>query len=104
MAWLAIIIAGLCEVTGVVGINGASRKKGWIYYALMIVSFAGSFALLSYAMQSLSMGTAYAVWTGIGTVGSTLLGMFVFGEPKEAKRLLFIAMILGSAIGLKLIS
>lgn len=69
----------------------------------MGVSFLLSFSLLSYAMQSLSMGTAYAVWTGIGTVGSTIVGMFIFGEPKEAKRVLFIAMILCSAVGLKLI-
>ncbi|MMZ69271.1 Multidrug resistance protein YkkD [compost metagenome] len=55
-------------------------------------------------MQSISMGTAYAVWTGMGTVGSTLVGMFLYGESKDAKRLLFIAMVLSAAVGLKLIA
>lgn len=104
MAWLALVGAGFCEIFGVIGINGASSRKGWRYVALMLVSFVCSFSLLSYAMTSIPMGTAYAVWTGIGTVGSTLTGMLLFGERKEAKRLLFIAMILVAAIGLKLIT
>ncbi|MCM3786080.1 multidrug efflux SMR transporter [Neobacillus mesonae] len=104
MAWAAVILAGLSEIIGVIGIKGLSSGKGKKYFLLMGVSFLLSFSLLSYAMQSLSMGTAYAVWTGIGTVGSTIVGMFIFGEPKEARRVLFIAMILCSAVGLKLIS
>ncbi|GAK41330.1 multidrug efflux SMR transporter [Paenibacillus urinalis] len=103
MAWAAVIFAGLSEILGVIGIKGMSSGKGKKYFLLMGISFLVSFSLLSYAMQSLSMGTAYAVWTGIGTVGSTIVGMFIFGEPKEAKRVLFIAMILCSAVGLKLI-
>lgn len=103
MAWAAVIFAGLSEILGVIGIKGMSSGKGKKYFLLMGLSFLISFSLLSYAMQSLSMGTAYAVWTGIGTVGSTIVGMFIFGEPKEAKRVLFIAMILCSAVGLKLI-
>lgn len=103
MAWAAVIFAGLSEILGVIGIKGMSSGKGKKYFLLMGISFLVSFFLLSYAMQSLSMGTAYAVWTGIGTVGSTIVGMFIFGEPKEAKRVLFIAMILCSAVGLKLI-
>ncbi|MCM3128355.1 MULTISPECIES: multidrug efflux SMR transporter [unclassified Paenibacillus] len=103
MAWAAVIFAGLSEILGVIGIKGMSSGKGKKYFLLMGVSFLLSFSLLSYAMQSLSMGTAYAVWTGIGTVGSTIVGMLIFGEPKEAKRVLFIAMILCSAVGLKLI-
>ncbi|BFH65635.1 MULTISPECIES: DMT family transporter [Paenibacillus] len=104
MAWAAVVLAGICEVIGVIAIKGVTQKKGWTAYAMLFASFAGSFALLSYAMNTLAMGTAYAVWTGIGTVGSTLTGMFLFGEPKEWRRLLFISMILGSAVGLKLIS
>ncbi|MEC0242034.1 multidrug efflux SMR transporter [Paenibacillus dokdonensis] len=104
MAWVAIVLAGICEIFGVIGMKGVTQKKGWSSYALMFASFAGSFLLLSYAMNTLPMGTAYAVWTGIGTVGSTIVGMFIFGEPKEWRRILFIAMILGSAVGLKLIS
>ncbi|MCJ8012824.1 multidrug efflux SMR transporter [Paenibacillus sp. KQZ6P-2] len=104
MAWAAIVLAGLCEIFGVIGIKGVTQKKGWSAYALMLASFAASFSLLSYAMKTLPMGTAYAVWTGIGTVGSTVVGMLLFGEPKEWRRILFITMILGSAVGLKLIS
>ncbi len=104
MAWAAIVLAGFCEIFGVIGIKGVSQKKGLGAYVLMLASFAGSFLLLSYAMNTLPMGTAYAVWTGIGTVGSTIVGMFLFGEPKEWRRVLFIAMILGSAVGLKIIS
>lgn len=103
MAWLAIVLAGMSEIIGVIGIKGMSSGKGKKYLLLMALSFLLSFSLLSYAMQSLSMGTAYAVWTGIGTVGSTVVGMWIYGEPKEAKRLLFIAIILCSAVGLKLI-
>ncbi|MDR0269310.1 multidrug efflux SMR transporter [Paenibacillus sp.] len=104
MAWTAIILAGICEVIGVIGIKGVTQNKGWLAYAILFGSFAGSFSLLSYAMNTIPMGTAYAVWTGIGTVGSTIVGMILFGEPKEWRRMLFIAMILGSAVGLKLIS
>lgn len=104
MAWIAIVIAGLCEMFGVIGIKGVTQKKGLPAYALLIISFVISFSLLSFAMNTLPMGTAYAVWTGIGTVGSTLVGMFLFGERKEWLRVLFIAMILASAVGLKLIS
>ncbi|WP_422658641.1 DMT family transporter [Paenibacillus sp. EC2-1] len=104
MAWLALILAGGFEVTGVIGIKGVSQRKGWPYLALMALSFAASFSLLSFAMTTLPMGTAYAVWTGIGTVGSTVAGMFLFGEPKEWRRVLFISMILCSAVGLKVLT
>ncbi|NGZ76186.1 DMT family transporter [Saccharibacillus alkalitolerans] len=104
MAWLAIVLAGCCEVFGVIGLKQVSMRKGLPAYALLIAAFTGSFSLLTYAMQHIAMGTAYAVWTGIGTVGGALVGMFLYGEPKEARRLLFIAMILSAAVGLKLIS
>lgn len=104
MAWLALVLAGAFEVTGVIGIKGVSQQKGLRPLALMILSFAGSFSLLSFAMATLPMGTAYAVWTGIGTVGSTVTGMLLYGEPREWRRLLFISMILCSAIGLKILT
>lgn len=104
MAWIALILAGACEITGVIGIQGVSRRKGWGYLLLLGASFTASFSLLSYAMESLPMGTAYAIWTGIGTVGSATVGMLLFGEPREWRRLLFIAMILCAAVGLKVIT
>ncbi|OBA02417.1 transporter [Paenibacillus polymyxa] len=104
MAWIALVIAGCSEVLGVIGMKGVTVGKGWKALALMILSFILSFSLLSYAMKSLPMGTSYAVWTGIGTVGSIVTGMFLYGEQKSVLRVLFIAMILAAALGLKLIS
>ncbi|MFH0071056.1 DMT family transporter [Peribacillus sp. NPDC056705] len=104
MAWIALVFAGLFEIGGVIGIKGVSQRKGWRYVLLLAGSFSISFSLLSYAMVYLPMGTAYAIWTGIGTVGGAITGMFMFGEPKEWRRILFIAMILCSAVGLKLFS
>lgn len=104
MAWISLVLAGCCEVLGVIGMNQIARKKSYLFYVLLVVSFAGSFSLLTYAMNSLPMGTAYAVWTGIGTVGSALVGMLLFGESKTWTRMLCIAVILASAIGLKLIT
>lgn len=103
MAWIAVFIAGCLEVVGVIGMKRLSLRK-WDGVFYMVVSFCISLWLLSYAMRTLPMGTVYGVWTGIGTVGSTLTGMFLYGEPKEWKRLLFISMILGFAVGLKLLS
>ncbi|WP_068677461.1 multidrug efflux SMR transporter [Oceanobacillus sp. Castelsardo] len=103
MAWTAIIIAGFSEVLGVINIKRLTMKK-WDALIYMILTFGLSLYLLSYAMQTLPMGTVYAIWTGIGTVGSTILGMILYGEPKDWKRIFFISLILASAVGLKLIS
>ncbi|GGA42749.1 DMT family transporter [Paenibacillus physcomitrellae] len=104
MAWIFLVLAGCCEVLGVIGMNRIVRRRAFSSYLLMFGSFAGSFALLSSAMGSLPMGTAYAVWTGIGTVGSALVGMFLYGESRSWPRMLCIAVILASAVGLKLIT
>ncbi|MBP2001849.1 paired small multidrug resistance pump [Paenibacillus shirakamiensis] len=104
MAWIALIIAGLGEVVGVMGIKQVTLRGNIAAYLLLGIGFLGSFSMLTYAMNTLPMGTAYAVWTGIGTVGSALLGMFLYGETKDWRRLVCIALILGSAAGLKLIS
>ncbi|MDL4842315.1 DMT family transporter [Aquibacillus rhizosphaerae] len=103
MAWTAVILAGCFEVIGVINIKRLAMKK-WDALIYLIVTFGLSLSLLAYAMQTLPMGTVYGVWTGIGTVGSTLMGMVLYGEPKEWKRILFIVMILTSAVGLKLYS
>ncbi|QHS21812.1 multidrug efflux SMR transporter [Virgibacillus sp. MSP4-1] len=103
MAWFAIIIAGICEVIGVLNLKRLAEKK-WDALVILIVTFGFSLTLLGFAMRTLSMATVYGVWTGIGTVGSTVMGMIIYGEPREWKRILFITMILSSAVGLKLIS
>jgi paired small multidrug resistance pump len=104
MAWVFLIIAGVGEVLGVTGINQVNRKKNLWSLTLLIGGFTMSFLFLALAMQTLSMGTAYAVWTGIGTVGSVLIGMIFYNEPKNFLRILFMSMVLTAAVGLKLIS
>lgn len=104
MAWILLIIAGVGEVIGVAGINKINHEKSAASFTTLIGGFLMSFVFLSIAMESLPMSTAYAVWTGMGTVGSALVGMIIYGESKEWRRILFIAMILSAAVGLKLIS
>ncbi|GIP38403.1 QacE family quaternary ammonium compound efflux SMR transporter [Paenibacillus sp. J31TS4] len=104
MAWFCLVLSGLSEVIGVYGINRVNEKKGIQGYLILAAGFVLSLGLLSVAMRSISMGTAYAIWTGIGTVGSAVLGMLAFGESRDVRRLLFIGMVLAAAVGLKLIS
>ena len=104
MAWIALVAAGLFEMVGVSLINKFNKEKNAKSLSLLIVAFGVSFFLLSYAMDSLAMGTAYAVWTGIGASGGAILGMVIYGESKDVKRLICITLILGAAIGLKIIS
>ncbi|MGG3623248.1 multidrug efflux SMR transporter [Bacillus gobiensis] len=104
MAWIALFSAGFCEVFGVFAIKRVTVYQNWTSYLFLVLAYGLSFSLLSLAMTGISMGTAYAVWTGIGTAGSMLLGMIAFGERKEWKRIFFISLILVSAVGLRLIS
>lgn len=79
------------------------EKKATIMLSL-IAGFTISFSCLSYAMNTIPMGTAYAIWTGIGASGGALIGIFFFGESKDWKRIVFITMVLSAAVGLKLVS
>ncbi|WP_077620014.1 DMT family transporter [Bacillus sinesaloumensis] len=103
MAWFLLILAGIFEMLGVVMINRLHAKKDWQSLVLLLVTFGGSFLFLSMAMKTLPMGTAYAVWTGIGASGGAILGMIFYGEPRDWKRFVFIALIISSAVGLKLV-
>lgn len=103
MPWIILIFAGIFEVIGVSSINRLNRQFNLSSLFIFVLFFGLSFSFLSIAMASIPMGTAYAVWTGIGTVGATLLGMFLFNEEKSFKRLLFLGMILISVIGLKVL-
>ena len=71
---------------------------------ILVGGFGISLTLLTIAMKEISMGTAYAIWTGVGTVGGVLIGMIFYGEPKDKRRLFFISLVVIAAIGLKLIS
>ncbi|MBU8878627.1 multidrug efflux SMR transporter [Bacillus sp. FJAT-29790] len=104
MSWLYLIFAGIFEMLGVVMINSFHKNRNWQSLLLLLGGFGASFLFLALAMEELPMGTAYAIWTGIGASGGAILGMVLYGEPKDWKRLLFISMVLGAAIGLKLTS
>lgn len=102
MAWLMLLVAGLLEIGWAVGLkytDGFTRLWPSIFTLIAIVA---SFALLGLALRSLPVGTAYAVWTGIGTAGTVLLGMLLFGESADAARLGCILLILAGIAGLKL--
>jgi paired small multidrug resistance pump len=102
--WLALLAAGCCEMIGVIGIARVNKSPTILSYFILTGGFALSLGLLSIAMKGIDMSVAYAVWTGIGAAGSTLSGMFVFGEPKRKARIGFIFLIVASVIGLKLVS
>ncbi|MFC7677321.1 DMT family transporter [Paenibacillus sp. GCM10028914] len=104
MDWFFLILAGLFEMFGVLMINKFNKDRNIASVLLLISGFGLSFIFLSLAMATLPMGTAYAVWTGIGASGGAILGMIFYGEPRNILRILFIAMVLGSAVGLKLVS
>jgi len=104
MAWGILIIAGLLEVGWAVGLKyaeGFTRLWPTVWTAVALV---GSMALLGLAVRSLPLGTAYAVWTGIGTTGTAILGIILFDEPASAFRLTCIALIVAGIIGLRLAS
>ena len=104
MAWVSLIVAGLFEMFGVLMINKLHKDRSWQSVLFLILGFGASFIFLAYAMKTLPMGTAYAIWTGIGASGGAILGMIFYGESSDWKRLVFIAMVLGAAVSLKLVS
>ncbi len=104
MAWVSLILAGFFEAFGVTMINQLSVKQNWQTVVLLILGFGLSLLLLGYSLRFIPMGTAYAIWTGMGVVGGTLIGMIFYGESRDWKRIFLIALILSSVIGLKLIS
>lgn len=107
MNWIILIIAGLFEIgfTSCLGkIKEATGSEIYWWIGGFIVSLSISMALLIKATQTLPIGTAYAVWTGIGAVGTVLTGIFIFNEPASFLRLLFISTLIISIVGLKLVS
>jgi len=104
MAWVYLVIAGLFEVafTTCLKLSNNFTHKGWAVG--FFVSITLSFLLLNKATQTIPMGTGYAVWTGIGAVGTVLVGIFVFNEPTAFWRIFFIFLLISSIIGLKWVS
>jgi quaternary ammonium compound-resistance protein SugE len=104
MAWTLLFMAGLCEIGWAVGLkytDGFSRL--WPSLATLAM-MAVSIVLLAIALKQIPVGTGYAVWTGIGAVGTAILGIFLFNESRELARLLFIGLIVAGIAGLKLFS
>lgn len=107
MNWIILIVAGLFEVAFASCLGKAKEATGndvYLWYGGFLISLIISMVLLVKATQELPIGTAYAVWTGIGAVGTVLVGIFVFKEPANFWRVFFITTLISSIIGLKVVS
>ena len=107
MNWIILIIAGLFEVAFASCLGQAKLSTGnkmYFWYGCFLITLTMSMVLLIKATQTLPIGTAYAVWTGIGAVGTVLVGILVFKDPATFWRLFFIVTLIGSIIGLKSVS
>jgi quaternary ammonium compound-resistance protein SugE len=107
MNWIILIIAGLFEVGFAYCLGKAKNATGnemFLWYAGFLAALTISMILLVKATQTLPIGTAYAVWTGIGAVGTVLVGIFIFKEPATFLRIFFIITLIGSIIGLKAVA
>jgi quaternary ammonium compound-resistance protein SugE len=104
MAWIILLFAGLSEIGWAVGLKYTEGFTRLVPSLLTIGSMIVSLGLLGFALKTLPLGTAYAIWTGIGTVGTALLGIALFGESTAALRLACIGLIVAGIVGLKLVS
>lgn len=104
MAWLVLLVAGLLEVGWAVGLKYSEGFTRLVPSVLTATALIASMGLLALALRTLPLGTAYAVWTGIGTIGTALLGMVLFKEPATVARLLCISLIVIGIVGLKLVT
>jgi len=107
MAWLVLILAGICETlfaTCLGKFRATSGSTSGIWFAGFLFFLVISMLMLVYATRTIPIGTAYAVWTGIGAVGTVLVGIFIFSEPAEFWRVFFLSTLVISVIGLKMLS
>lgn len=104
MAWLILVLAGLFEVAFTTCLKLSDNFKNLGWSIAFFISISLSFFLLNKAIQTIPLGTGYAVWTGIGAVGTALIGILVFKEPAYFWRIFFIVLLVSSIIGLKLVS
>jgi quaternary ammonium compound-resistance protein SugE len=104
MAWTYLLIASGFEILFALGLKYADgfTRLGWS--VLTVAAGVASFLILSQALRTLPVGTAYAVWTGVGAVGATILGSFLFHEPRDAGRLVSIGLIISGIVGIRLTS
>ncbi|KQZ79438.1 molecular chaperone [Rhodanobacter sp. Root561] len=104
MAWLLLGVAGIFEIAFALGMKWSEGFTRWLPALFTVGTGLSSVFLLSFSLRTLPVGTAYAVWTGIGAAGTAILGMVVLGDSMAPLRLLCIALILAGVIGLKLVS
>jgi quaternary ammonium compound-resistance protein SugE len=104
MAWIVLFVAGLMEIGWAIGLKYTEGFTRLIPSVLTLGCMAGSILLLGLALKVLPIGTAYAVWTGIGAVGTAILGIALFGEPATVARLACIGLIVAGIVGLKLVT
>lgn len=104
MAWYLLILAGLLEIGWAIGLKYSAGFSRLTPSVLTFGAAIASFILLGLSVRNLPIGTAYAIWTAIGTVGTALLGMLLFGESAAAGRLLCIGLIVVGVVGLKLLA
>ncbi|MDP3511815.1 MAG: quaternary ammonium compound efflux SMR transporter SugE [Sulfuritalea sp.] len=103
-AWIVLLVAGLCEVAWAIGLKYTEGFTRLAPSAWTLAAMAVSVVLLAWSLKTLPVGTAYAVWTGIGAVGTALLGMVLFDESREVARLVCIGLIVAGILGLKLVT
>lgn len=104
MAWVYLFAAGVLEVVWAVGLKYTEGFTRLAPSVVTLIAMAGSVLLLGMALRHLPLGTAYAIWTGIGTVGTAIAGMMLLGEPAGALRMLCIGLIIAGIFGLKLLT
>ena len=104
MAWLFLGVAGVLEIAFAFGMKASMGFTRWVPSLVTVVTGVASVVLLAFSLRTLPVGTGYAVWTGIGAVGTVVLGILVLGEPAAPVRLACIALILAGIVGLKLSS
>lgn len=104
MAWVYLTVAGLFEIGWAIGLKYSHGFSRPVPSLLTVAAMVMSVWLLSIAMKSIPVGTAYAIWTGIGAVGVAVLGMVLFGESREVARLVCLFLIIVGILGLKLVS
>jgi quaternary ammonium compound-resistance protein SugE len=104
MAWLFLLVAGLCEIAWAIGLKNTEGFSRLLPTIGTVAAMVSSIGCLGLALKSLPVGTAYAVWTGIGTIGTAALGIYLFNEPATLFRLACIGLILSGIVGLKITS
>ena len=104
MAWFLLFVAGLMEIGWAIGLKYTEGFTRLVPSVLTLAAMLISIILLGLALKTLPVGTAYAVWTGIGAVGTAILGMVLFGDPATAARLGAIGLIVAGIVGLKLVT